>query len=121
MKPEAFKKLPWHEYPKISCHLWIYRFLEENHLLSDRIRDIFLYRMIQYGIAPYIRAKKKISKDEIEILYNTYYRLCLIRKKVTLPNRAVIRLYKVSRGLGYFYVCALNFLRDIRLKLSGMR
>ncbi|MCL2219614.1 MAG: glycosyltransferase [Chitinispirillia bacterium] len=121
-RQKAFKDMPWREYPPIACYLWMYGYLDKKKMLEDgRVKDVFLRRMLKDGILSYICVKKNIGRDEAGTFYNDYFAPCGIKYEIRYPERIILPMYVISGGLGEFYVGIFNLLRNIRLKLKGMR
>jgi len=120
-RQKTFKDMPWQSYPPITCYLWMYGYLNKNRLLDDqRLKDVFLRRMIKDGILSYICVKKRISRDDVSILYNDYFAPCGIKYEIRYPERIILPMYVISGGLGELYIRIFNLFRGIRLKLKGM-
>jgi len=115
-RTKMFKHLSWQEYPPISCHLWIYDWLMKNKLFNDGLKEIFLCRMLKYGIVPYICDKGKVNRDEIGIFYNDYFVPCTLKNEIIYIKKIIIPLYRISSAIGFLYVSILNVMINIRSK-----
>ncbi|MCL1946745.1 MAG: glycosyltransferase [Chitinivibrionia bacterium] len=110
---------PYYENSGIACRLWIKEFLEKNNLYTEKVKDGFLFDFIIDGIFPYIRQKKKITKNEADIFYTEFYSKCNKINKISFWLKIIIPVYRKSLYLGYVYVHVLNFLSKMKLILKG--
>jgi len=113
-RKKILKQLSWREYPFISCQLWVYDYLVSNNLFYGRIKDIFLWRLLEYGLLPFIWEKEKMNKNEINIFYNDYFLPCSFKNKIIYFKRIIIPLYKISESMGFLYIRVLKLMKSIK-------
>jgi glycosyltransferase involved in cell wall biosynthesis len=112
---------PYYENKSIACRLWIKDFFEKNNFYSGKIKDGFLFDLINDSILSYVRHKKNVTKKEINIFYKEYYCQCNKINEIRFLERVIIPIYKKSLFWGNFYVNLFNFFTNIRLMLKGIK
>jgi glycosyltransferase involved in cell wall biosynthesis len=115
MNNVSYSSYIYNDDPGIRCHLWVEEYLKKHCQRRDVI-SAFIGSMIVCAINPYLRLNRRITKREIDIFYNRYYKAYEQREKIIFSERVLIPLFHVSKILGKILVIPLVLLSSGSIK-----
>jgi glycosyltransferase involved in cell wall biosynthesis len=101
------------EDPVIKCRLWIEKYIN-NFEQDSVIKSAFTFYFLTEGLYPYLRYNKKISKEDVNIFYEKYFKNCIYKNVMNSHTKYLFICFHHSILLGFFYRNLLNFFTAIK-------